>query len=348
MQKYMYLTDPTLTNKITLLKDKNLDDKLIKIIIEGGTLKGSIEELNAKIDLIENNGESINATTAMLLKKDLETYYKRIDLLKTLGIELDSNELRNYMEVIINSPYFEEDINVLKQYMIRIVRKNSKYALDLFWKSPKELTLTLDLMIESSLENVIGSNPETLSLDVEELLKRIQYCKDNGIPYYNSDREVTESYVVNPLEFARKLPDANMQVANQNNDKIVGILGNDESFNELLTALDEYYAKDTLVELSETDELRTMIEEFEGKFEVDKLSNNSYGISNVAISKKKVERNLAILIDFVTKKDQSISNIEKELMLIAILHNLRVSEEAMKEIASSAMGFNQSVGGPVL
>ena len=61
MQKYMYLTDPTLTNKITLLKDKNLDDKLIKIIIEGGTLKSTIEELNAKIALLENNGERINA-----------------------------------------------------------------------------------------------------------------------------------------------------------------------------------------------------------------------------------------------------------------------------------------------
>ena len=40
--------------------------------------------------------------------------------------------------------------------------------------------------------------------------------------------------------------------------------------------------------------------------------------------------------------------LEKEIILTAILYNLNAGEEAMKQLADSAMGFNQSVGGPTI
>lgn len=350
MSQYMYLTDPNLPTKVTLFRDKGLDDKLIKELIENGTLIDSIEKLNEKIDLIEVNGSVLNASNINLLKKDLITYYKRIELLKSVGIELDKNELRNYMELLINSPYIESDIDVLKQYMIRIVRKNSKYALDLFWKSPKELITTLDRMIETNLENVINSNPEALGFNGDELLKRIKYCEDNKIPYYNNEREVTEGYVINPIDFNKRLPDANTSsiVLDNNNDKIVAMIGNNDFFTTLFQALDTYYAQETLENLPVTEDVRMIIDNFENKFNVDTVSNNAYNLQDVIISKKKVKRNLAVLIDTVIKHEQSISNIEKEIILIAILHNLQVSEETMRNIVNSAMGFNPSVGGQAL
>lgn len=350
MSKYMYLTDPTLPNKVTLFKDRGIEDELIKTIIEKGILADSLEQLTSKIDLIEVNGSRLSKANIMLLKKDLVTYYKRVELLKTVGTELDNNELRNYMELIINSPYIEEDITVLKQHMIRIVRKNSKYALDLFWKTPKELTLTLDRMIEEDLENVINTNPEALSVDVEELLKRIKYCKDNGISYYNAEREATESYIVSPLDFVKRFPNANTNTITleDNNDKIVGLLGTNEFFNTLVQALDTYYAQEKLAELPVTEDIRMIIDNFENKFNVDKVSNNAYSLQGLLISKKKIERNLAVLINTVVEHEQSISNIEKEIILIAILHNLKVSEETMRNLVNSTMGFNQSVGGQAL
>ena len=247
MSQYMYLTDPNLPTKVTLFKDKGLEDKLIKELIENGTLKDSIEKINEKIDLMEVNGTPLNASSIKLLKKDLITYYKRIELLKSVGIELDKNELRNYMELLINSPYIEEDINVLKQYMVRIVRKNSKYALDLFWKSSKELIITLDRMLEENLENVINSNPETLGVDVEELLKRIKHCKQNGISFYNSEREVAEGYIVNPTDFQKRFPDVNTSsiALEDSNDKIVTMIGENEFFNVLIQSLNEYYEQES-------------------------------------------------------------------------------------------------------
>lgn len=350
MSQYMYLTDPNLPTKVTLFKDKGLSDKLIKSLIENGILTDSLDEITKKIELIETNDSKLSETNIMLLKKDLITYYKRIELLKSLGIELDNNELRNYMELLINCPYIDEDIAVLKQYMIRIVRKNSKYALDLFWKSSKELIDTLDRMLEANLENVINTNPETLSLDVNELLKRIKYCKENGISYYNDERETTESYIINPLDFKKRFPDVNTNTITleNHNDKIAEMLGTNEFFGTLLQSLNDYYSKETFENIPISEDVRIIIDNFENKFNVNKISNNTYNYQGLMISKKKVERNLTVLINTVIKHEQSISNIEKEIILIAILHNQNISEETMRNIVDSAMGFNQSVGGQAL
>ena len=87
---------------------------------------------------------------------------------------------------------------------------------------------------------------------------------------------------------------------------------------------------------------------FEKNFGVEVSSPNTYRIAGIPVSKKKVERNLMFLLDMVIKEGRSLQGLEKDIMLIAILHNLRVNEETMKNIVNSAMGFNQSVGGPTL
>ena len=87
---------------------------------------------------------------------------------------------------------------------------------------------------------------------------------------------------------------------------------------------------------------------FEKNFGVEVSSPNTYTIAGIPVSKKKVERNLMFLLELVIKEGRSLQGLEKDIMLIAILHNLRVSEETMKNIANSAMGFNQSVGGPTI
>ena len=93
---------------------------------------------------------------------------------------------------------------------------------------------------------------------------------------------------------------------------------------------------------------RQLTEMFEKNFNVETLSPNTCLVSEMAISKKKIERNLIVLIDALAKEGQQIQGLEKEIILTAILYNLNASEEAMKQIADSAMGFNQSVGGPTL
>ena len=83
----MYLTDPTLTNKITLLKDKNLDDKLIKIIIEGGTLKSTIEELNANLmDILDDCEKRAEVSFDGKVKLDLKSKVRNGKLYVDQGI----------------------------------------------------------------------------------------------------------------------------------------------------------------------------------------------------------------------------------------------------------------------
>ena len=353
MANYMFLTDSTLPSKITLFRGKGINDNIIKDLLEKGLLTDSLENITKKVELMEVNGEVLSEDSLKLLKKDLVTYYKRIELLKSLGIELDANELRNNFELIVSTPYLEDDIEVLKHYMVRIVRKNGKYALDIFWKSPTELITTLDSMIESSLEEVIVGNPEAIALNADELIKRIKYCRAQGVAYYNRERETAESYVINPLEFTRTYPAAdlsNIDVA-AHNDKIQGITNNEYVAN-IISALNGYYSaeKITVPELTEEQQEtnRQLIETFEKNFKVETLSPNTILVGGMAISKKKVERNLMFIIDVLAKEGQQIQGLEKEMILTAILHNLRTSEETMNIIAASAMGFNQSVGGPTL
>lgn len=351
---YMYLTDPTLSSKITLFRGKGITDNIIKDLLEKGLLTDSLEDITKRVELIESNGEKLNEDNVKLLKKDLVTYYRRIELLKSLGIELDANELRNYVELIIRTPYLEADIEVLKHYMIRIVRKNGKYALDIFWKSPKELTESIDHMIEASLENVIVNNPETLGLEVEELLKRVRYCVENNVPFYNREREMAENIITNPLEFHTQFPnvDLNGMPDLNNNANLNTIISGNDYTTILLEAINGYYAQSELTPIELTDEQkedhRVLTELFEKNFGVEVSSPNTYKIAGVPISKKKVERNLMFLLDLVIKEGRSLQGLEKDIMLIAILHNLRTSEETMTNIANSAMGFNQSVGGPTL
>ena len=351
---YMYVTDSTLSSKITLLRGKGVNDNIIKDLLEKGLLTESLESITKKVELIESNGEKLNDENLKLLKKDLTTYYKRVELLKSLGIELDANELRNYIELIIRTPYLEADIEVLKHYMVRIVRKNGKYALDLFWKTPAELTMTIDHMIEASLENMIVNNPEVIGLDVSELLKRVRYCQENNIPFYNREREMAEQIITNPLEFDKQYPNANLASMPDldNNTRLATIIGGNEYINILLTELNNYYAQKELTPVALTDEQkedhRALTEMFEKNFGVQVPSPNTYVIAGIPLSKKKIERNLMLLLDLVIKEGRPLQGIEKEIMLTAILHNLRASEETMNKIVNSAMGFNPSVGGPTL
>ena len=351
---YMYLTDPTLSSKITLFRGKGINDNIIKNLLEQGLLTDSLENITKKVETIEANAEKLNEENLRLLKKDIATYYRRIELLKSLGIELDANELRNYVELIINTPYLEADIEVLKQYMVRIVRKNGKYALEIFWKTPKELTETIDHMIEASLENIIVNNPEALGLDIEELLRRVRYCITNNIPFYNREREMVEYIITNPLEFYKQYPNADLNEMPDynNNANLVTIINGNEYTNILLDALNNYYAQPELTPIELTEEQkedhRVLTEMFEKNFGVEVPSPNTYTIAGIPVSKKKVERNLMFLLDFVIKEGRSLQGLEKDIMLIAILHNLRVNEETMQNIVNSAMGFNQSVGGTTL
>ena len=353
MANYMYLTDPTLPSKLTLFRGKGVTDSIIKELLEQGLLTDSLENITKKVELLEVNGQVLNEDSLKLLKKDLATYYKRVDLLKSLGIELDANELRNHLELIINTPYLEEDIEVLKHYMVRIVRKNGKYALEIFWKTPAELITSLDAMIEASLEEVIVGNPESIALNADELIKRIKYCRTQGVAYYNRERETAESYVINPLEFSRTYPAADLSTidVSAHNDKIQTVANNEYVAN-LITALNNYYSAEKIIvpELSEEQKEinRQLIETFEKNFKVETLSPNTILVDGIAISKKKVERNLMFIIDIITKEGQQIQGLEKEIILTALLYNLNASEEAMKQIADSAVGFNQSVGGPTL
>lgn len=354
MANYMYLTDASLPSKITAFRAKGINDNIIKDLLEKGLLTGTLEDITRNLEIIETNNGGLTEENLYLIKKDLTTYYKRVELLRSLGIELDTNELRNYLELLIHTPYLEDDIEVLKQYMVRIVRKNGKYALDIFWKKPSELIRTLDDMIEANLENIIVNNPEVIGLDTTELLKRVKYCENNGISVYNREKESAENYIVSPLDFARTYPEADLETISSydNNKNLTSVIGNNDYLDILIDALNAYYQNSTLptIEVSEEEkeDNRVITEIFEKNFGVETLSPNTYSISEIPISKKKVERNLVFLTDFINKEGRSLQGLEKEIILLAILHNLKVDEDTMLKIVNSGMGFNQSVGGPTI
>ena len=105
---------------------------------------------------------------------------------------------------------------------------------------------------------------------------------------------------------------------------------------ETIKTLNEYYEQTTEfkdIELNDHEKelynsLNALLEE---KLNVVSSGTHTYLVNDVAISKNKVERNLAVLV----KGRDSVTGNERELVLSAVLYNLRQSVDVLKEIIDS-------------
>ena len=345
---HMYIADSELNSKVTILRANGISDHKIKELLESNKniLRSSYQELSDKIKSLKETGKAISDDTISLLSNDLVTYNKNVEILKDKGYEIEEKEQTNYFDVLHSSPYISTDTEILKDYLISIVRKNGKYALDIFYKDPRKLLLDIDDIIESNLEGIIDTNPEVLGKKTDGLLARIKYCIDKGLDIRDGQDGPYYPYVLDYYAFAEKegydaeLPE--LVDRNSTNSSLKDLLEND--FVELLTdTLNEYYGKLTeyeTIRLSDENnsKLEKLIGIMENKFHAETVGKYTYKVGDVFISRNKLERNISVLLNKLEETEEPIEGIEDIILLTSALYNLRQDEESIRKMVSECLG----------
>ena len=334
---YMYLADQDLNKKVTLLRAKGISENKIKDLISDidSGLKEDYQVIEKRIDSIENNNEKITDDNVHLLSLDTNKYNDNLEILANNGYEIDDKDLRNYQAVLYNSSNVKEDVEVLKNYLISIQRKNGKYALGMFYKNAKELLFDIDDVLEADLEEMLNVHPEILVNRVDALIARTKYVSSNGESIYEDEENgIFNKNVLDGLKFYRTYNhDVNEYIPRDRKEVNVSLDNLIGSAQDSIDTLDKYYDNTVMfkdVELSKDEKelynnLKSLLEE---KLKVENNGIHTYLVKGVAISKNKVERNLAVLV----KGKDNVEGIERSIILSAVLYNLRQSEDVLKQI----------------
>ncbi len=351
---HMYITDPDFNKKITLLRAKNISETKIQTMIKdtNSGLRVSYDDIEKRIQAVESLHGKIEDANIYLICKDVAKYEENLDTLLRYGINIDDKEVRNFMAVLFESLNIAEDSEILKDYVISILKSNGKYALSVFWKKPEELLADIDDLIEADLENVIATHPEILGMNGESILRRVRYCEDNNKKVFTDDmRSEPCEYITRGHAFKEQigysitLPELGDRQAN--NAKLTELIGNPDYVEILLNTLNDYYVNtdkystpqvvDSMKE--KYDELIHYLEdhckaEIAGKF--------TYKVNGVCICKNKLERNIAIILNALDAAGQPAFGVEREIVLVSALYNSRLKEETLEKVVGSCLGFNQA------
>lgn len=344
---YMLLTDKELSQKINYLRGKGINDKTIKKELEAGNFQESFQDLQNKIDALKENGIEITEENIGILKLDVARYYDNVDILNKAGIELDEKEARNYKALLSKIPFVKEDTNILKDYLIKIVRKNGKYALDIFWNNPIELSQNIDELVENNLEKLIESTPEVLGKKTENILKMVKYCHEHNLPLIDDESQsLYFKYTYDYAEFKKLFKDANLPLVvskEENNQNLENLLNNEIAKN-FVTYLNESYLDDNNFDYKDITKMSTynnIINKLNTYIGLNAKSGNTYEMNGIYISKNKIERNVAFIIRNMQKNNINVEGLELYIVLVSALYNLRLNANDMGILLNNYLGNNR-------
>lgn len=351
---HMFITDADFSKKITLLRAKNISETKIQSMIKdtNSGLRVSFEDMEKRIQSVENMHGKVDETNIYLICKDVSKYEENVDTLLRYGIDIDDKESRNHAMILFESLNIPANAEILKNYIISILKSNGKYALSVFWKKPEELLKDIDDLIEAGLENVIATHPEILSIPASSIIKRVKYCEAQGKPVFTDDmRSEPCDYIIKADKFKREfnypidLPE--LVDPKQTNDSLVEVIGNSDYIEILLNTLDEYYAKTESYATPEVvDSMKERFEDMshylEDNAKAELVGKYTLKVEDVCICKTKLERNLAIILNTLAAAKQPTLGVEREIVLVSALYNSGLSAEELKKVAGSCLGFSQA------
>jgi len=299
---YMYLTDPELNNKITIVRSKGVKDNTIKNHLQNSGLKMSIDTLGDRIKALSNNKDELKDSNIYMLEIDLVNIENNINKLNDAGIELDEKEKRNYMAILERCNNIDTLINILTTYVVNLSKRNGKFELNILLSNPKELIFALDNLIEKGLEDQIAETPEIFSYNIDRILDRIDYCNQNNIQVYDEDDNLISNYIYDAKEFASNYPDAELKqlISSKEANSIIDQTFNDSYISQLIEILDDYYSThyEYNIEPENREIYEKLIEAIEKEANITNIGKNTSKLNNTVISKNKLERNLAIITNF--------------------------------------------------
>lgn len=348
--EYSHLTDPELSQKINFLRSKLLKDDTIVKLIDGNLFAETIlEDLKKRTELIEQNGDNLGESNFILLKYDPAKLNDSISTLAEMDMEPDEKEELYYAPVLAkNNKYVESDTEVLKDYGISIYRRNGKHEYGIYWKKPLELINSIDDIIEIGEEDLLDSTPEALALNADSVIEKINYCKENNIPYFDeSDGKTYQGYIYKVGTFASEFqnPELKDLIHREETNRFIKENGTRKPNVEMLVeALKNYYYnldEYQTIKLEETSEIDTFDKiknTLEEEFKAELVSKNTYLIDEEYFSRNKFERNVNYLIRELTNSNQDANSMINEIIYVSLLFNSRKREEAVNKIAKRVLG----------
>ena len=351
---HMFITDPDFSKKITLLRAKQISESKIQTMIKetNSGLRVPFEDMEKRIQSVENLHGKLEESNIYLICKDITKYEENIDTLLRYGIDIDMKESRNHTALLFESLNIPANVEILKNYLISILRSNGKYALSVFWKKPEELLTDIDDLIEAGLENVIATHPEILGMQAASIIKRVKWCEANGHPVFTDDmRSEPCDYIMREDTFKRTFdyPMDLPELVNkkQTNDALVDIIGNSDYIEILMNTLDDFYSKTESFAAPEVVEsMEESFEEFshylEDHAKAELVGKYTYNVDGVSICKTKLERNIAIILNTLAAAKQPTLGVEREIVLVSALYNSGLTEEELKKVAGSCLGFSEA------
>lgn len=351
---HMYITDVDFSKKITLLRAKNISEQKIQSMIKdtNSGLRVSFADVEKRIQSVENLHGKLEEDNIYLICKDVSKYEENIDTLLRYGIDIDNKESRNHSAILFESLNIPANAEILKNYIISILKSNGKYALGVFWKKPEELLADIDALIEAGLENVIATHPEILGMTASSIIKRVKWCEQHGHPVFSDDlRSEPCDYIMKADRFKKEfdyptdLPD--LVDKQQTNDTLVEIIGNSDYIEILMNTLDEYYSKtDSYATPEVVESMKERFEEFshylEDNAKAELVGKYTYKVDGVCICKNKLERNIAIILNTLAAAKQPTLGVEREIVLVSALYNSGLSGEELQKVVGSCLGFSQA------
>jgi len=318
------------------------------------------ETIVERIEALEQINEELNDSNLGLLMSNVVNYVKNLEILHENDYVLDDKEKEANKSCLTVSPFVRDDIEILKNYLIDLTRKNGKYALNIFWKDPQTLVREVDDLIESNLENIIATNPETLGYSISRLIRRVRYCEANGQPITDTTGQFAyANYILDERafvkEFGARIDLPEIPDRSEINAQLPEIIGNQDFVQILVNSLDEYYNgttnyRDIELSLESNSIFERLISIFEEKFQAKVIGKYTYQIGDIYISKNKLERNLKAILDGMEKAHVPVDGNENEIVLTTMLYNTIQDPEAISKVVQECLGFNQedTVGGKSL
>ena len=341
-----------LSKKITLLRAKNISEHKISSMIKNTNsgLRIPFTDIEKRIQSVESLQGKLDEENLYMICKDVSKYEENTETLLKYGIDIDNKESRNYSALLFESLNIPQNVEILKNYVISILRSNGKYALSVFWKKPKELLNDIDDLIEVGLENVIAAHPEILGMSASSIIKRVKWCEENGYPIFMDDihSEPCE-YIIRgdsfrtEFDYPKNLP--KLVDKKQTNDSLIEMIGNSDYIEILMNTLDGYYKKDESYTTPEIDEtIKERFEELshylEDNAKAELVGKYTYKVNGVCICKNKLERNIAVILKTLAAANQPTLGVEREIVLVSALYNSGLTEEELQKVVGSCLGFN--------
>lgn len=327
--------------------DQNSEKMTAKEINFDATVLSNLGKSNEDISLIKpfatenldvknikerlaNKKINTSLVSSLIYKNGFENYLENIDTLCEFGYKPSEMELQKngVLLSLISNANLEKNLKTLKDYKIDLKNTSGHIAFNVLAVEPLELIRRIDLILESNKTDLITYDINALSLDVDNILLRIAFCKEYNIPYteeknniliFNSyifKQDVLEELVEKEVVLEKKKEKLTDKLKEVCSSEAVDILDNN---------LQDVFAI-KLADAKKFDEYTRLEQKLES---ICVCKGNAYIIDGMYFSHQNTRRNLITLVN----NNNGLN--DKDILIASLFYNSVKTLEDLKRVKES-------------